>query len=158
MGQKYNEDLLVNNIKPMNISIKSEIIIAIDYGTKRVGIAVGNLITKTARPLKTIKMNYDIETELTAIYKEWNPRCFVLGYPLSKDVSSIHKRILKFKELIITLTSLDVYLVNEAYSSLAALDIIKSYKKSSKIKKEEIDAQSACIIAEQWMRDVKESN
>ena len=142
----------------MRARIKSEIIIAIDYGTKRSGIAVGNLITKTAQPLTTIKMNHDIEAEIMAIYKEWNPRCFALGYPLSKDTSSIHQRILKFRGLLIALTSLDVHLVDESYSSLAALDVIKSYKKSFKIKQEEIDAQSAYIIAEQWMRDVKESD
>jgi len=107
----------------MNNNQDSKIIIAIDYGTKRIGVAVGNLITDTAQPLTTIDTKVTIDLSIKKICKEWCPKCIVLGYPNANKIGSVQQKILKFKNHLKNLTSLDVYLVDESYSSLAASTI-----------------------------------
>jgi len=60
-----------------------------DYGHKRIGIAVGQGITRTAQALKTVhNKNQVIDWQvIEAFIKEWQPAALVVGLPLRSDGS-----------------------------------------------------------------------
>jgi putative holliday junction resolvase len=65
----------------------SQTILAFDFGEKRIGVAVGNNITKTAEPLKIIQeKNQDQRfREIELIINEWEPEILVVGLPKHPD-------------------------------------------------------------------------
>ena len=68
--------------KVKNLINKNYTYIGLDYGTKKIGIAVGQIITMDARPLKVIHKNKgDLMEQLYIVINEWNPNVIILGYP-----------------------------------------------------------------------------
>jgi putative Holliday junction resolvase len=65
----------------------SHIILAFDFGEKRIGVAVGNTITKTSEPLKIIqeKNQQDKFQAIEALIQEWQPQLLVVGLPTHPD-------------------------------------------------------------------------
>ena len=62
-------------------------ILAFDYGEKRIGVAVGNTLTRTAEPLKTIHQQFQYERfkAIEQVIVEWQPQLLVVGLPLHPD-------------------------------------------------------------------------
>lgn len=62
-------------------------ILAFDYGEKRIGVAVGNTLTKTAEPLKIIQqqVQYERFRALEQLIVEWQPQLLVVGLPKYPD-------------------------------------------------------------------------
>jgi len=65
----------------------SQTILAFDFGEKRIGVAVGNTITKTAEPLKIIqeKNQQDKFQAIEKLIAEWQPQSLVVGLPTHPD-------------------------------------------------------------------------
>ena len=65
------------------------LLLGFDYGTKQVGIAVGQVVTGQARELCTIKAQNGVPdwTRVEALIKEWKPDAIVVGLPLNMDGS-----------------------------------------------------------------------
>ena len=55
--------------------------LGIDFGIKKTGIAIGQMITNKTRPLKIIYDNY-LE-EIISIINEWNIKKIIIGFPVS---------------------------------------------------------------------------
>lgn len=63
------------------------IVMGFDFGTKRIGVAIGQTVTQTARPLDTLlakagEPNWDM---LAKLLKKWNPDTLIVGIPLNMD-------------------------------------------------------------------------
>jgi len=73
---------------------------AFDFGTQRIGIAIGQRITGQATPIAPIKARDGIPDwdQLQAIIDEWQPQAFVTGLPLNMDgtPSDLSRRANKF--------------------------------------------------------------
>ena len=67
----------------------SGIVMGFDFGMKRIGIALGQTVTLTARPLQTIAAKDGIPNwdELSKVLKKWQPNALVVGIPLNMDGS-----------------------------------------------------------------------
>jgi putative Holliday junction resolvase len=65
----------------------SQTILAFDFGEKRIGVAVGNTITKTSEPLKIIqeKNQQDKFQAIEQLIQEWQPQILVVGLPTHPD-------------------------------------------------------------------------
>ena len=64
----------------------SHSILAFDLGTQRTGVAVGNRLTRTAQPLKTIVAQGDARfAPIAATIQEWQPDALVIGVPRHPD-------------------------------------------------------------------------
>jgi putative Holliday junction resolvase len=65
----------------------SQTILAFDFGEKRIGVAVGNTITKTSEPLKIIqeKNQEDKFKAIEVLIQEWQPHILVVGLPSHPD-------------------------------------------------------------------------
>ena len=116
--------------------------LGIDFGTKRIGLAVGQSITLTATPLITLKAD-DI-TRLSEIIKEWEPQGLIVGLALQPDGSHSQTSLIAKKWGIELKKRYDlpVYFIEERLSSVAARE---KYPDTDK------DAGAAAIILEGWL-------
>ena len=127
-----------------------------DYGVKRIGLAVGDSITRTARPLKTIANDWKtIELELS----EWQPDACIIGLPIGMDgeEQDITRAARKFAITIQQRGPWAVHLCDERMSSASAESMMRAQRASGglkkRVKREQIDSQAASIILQQWMDD-----
>ena len=65
----------------------SRTVLAFDFGTKSIGVAVGQEITGTASPLPALKARDGIPdwNVIEKLYEEWQPHVVVVGLPLNMD-------------------------------------------------------------------------
>ena len=98
-------------------------ILAFDFGEKRIGVAVGNTITKTAEALKIIQeKNQDEKFKaIEALIQEWQPQLLVVGLPTHPDGAE-HEMTLKAKRFGNQLHGRfqkEIVWVDERYSSVS---------------------------------------
>ena len=101
-------------------------ILAFDFGEKRIGVAVGNTITKTAEALKIIQeKNQDEKFKaIEALIQEWQPQLLVVGLPTHPDGAE-HEMTLKAKRFGNQLHGrfqMEVVWVDERYTSVSVQD------------------------------------
>ena len=65
----------------------TQTLLAFDFGEKRIGVAVGNTITKTAEPLTIIQQKNQDERwkAIDALIQEWQPKILIVGLPKHPD-------------------------------------------------------------------------
>jgi putative Holliday junction resolvase len=112
------------------VSVESDLIplsgtlLAFDFGTKRIGIAVGNSISGTARPLTTIndEKNEVRFSTIAALITEWQPAALVVGVPCNDDGTPHEMTALcrRFANRLKGRFDLPTLLVDERYTSAAA--------------------------------------
>ena len=70
--------------------MKGEIILGFDYGEKKIGVAVGNMLTKITTPLFNLnQMQHKVLFEhIDKIVEEWKPFMFIIGLPELNDGSN----------------------------------------------------------------------
>jgi putative Holliday junction resolvase len=121
--------------------------LAIDFGLKRTGVAVGNRLMRSAQSVGTVKAEGDARFALIEKHlKEWQPDAIVIGVPYHPDGVAHENttRAKKFGRQLHGRFSLPVFEVDERYSTTEAL--------ASGAR--DADAASACIILEQFLRSL----
>ncbi|WP_215316973.1 Holliday junction resolvase RuvX [Polynucleobacter sp. MWH-UH2A] len=125
---------------------KSITVMAFDYGTRRVGVAVGNSVRQSGQALKTIAApNLDaLFAEIQALIKEWQPDRLVVGRPLHPDGTEheMTAKAIRFGNQLHGRLNLPVVWVDERYSS-AVLEADAKMR-------DNLDAHSAALILEQY--------
>lgn len=122
-------------------------LLAFDFGTRRTGVASGNLITRSATPQATIAAVGDARfVQIAQRIREWTPQALVVGVPFHPDGAPQENTLLaqKFARQLRGRFGLPVFEVDERYSTTEAL--------ASGAK--DADAASACIILEQFLRSL----
>lgn len=131
-----------------------EIVLGFDFGTKNLGVAVGNLLTDTAQPVSILKVtnNQPQWEEIQKLLSEWQPDAFIVGVPYTQDgTETEHLKIIrKFMNRLHGRFGLPVFEVDESYSSSQSEAFLKP---SQKGKKGTLDAISAAIIVERWLHN-----
>ena len=129
-------------------------ILAFDFGEKKIGVAVGNSITKSAHPLDTIRKIKKVERnqEIDTLLKEWEPNIVVVGLPLNEDGSDSRLTGLarKFAEKIQNRSKIKTVMVDERYSSVEAKMLIQNSTKNISKGSLLIDQIAAQIILDSY--------
>ena len=135
----------------------SKIILGFDFGTKYIGIAVGQTISKTATPLKSLiaKNGTPDWSQITNIINEWKPSALLIGNPLNMDgtTQAITTSAENFAQILKEKYNLPIYMVDERLSTWEAKNKLNLNK--SKLNKKEItkiNSLSAVILVEQWLQ------
>lgn len=122
--------------------------LAFDFGQKRTGVASGNLIARTAEPLKTIRAE---QTEvrfaqIERVIHEWQPDALVVGIPTHPDGAAHEMTRLaqKFARQLFGRFKLPVHEVDERYSSAEAASRGAA----------DLDAEAAAILLEQFFSEL----
>ena len=135
--------------------MKEARILAIDFGEKRIGLAVTDPLNIFAYPLSTLQNDSKFWNNLSKIISEYSVVKIVLGYPLkeSGEQSSSTKMVITFKEELEKRISLPVELIDERYSSdIAKQRIIASVSSKKKRRdKSLLDKNAAAVILEDYL-------
>jgi putative Holliday junction resolvase len=132
------------------------VLIAFDFGQRRIGVATGNLLTRTASPLTTVIVGAELPwQEIDRIIAEWRPQRLVVGQPSGKG--ELATRVASFVDALEQRYGLDVATVDETLTSHAAHAGLRDARRAGLLrrrlgKKGELDRHAACLIAEQWLR------
>lgn len=138
----------------------TESLLAFDFGLKRIGVAVGQTITQSARELATLHSQggapdwHAIET----LINDWAPDLLLVGLPVNADgEETAQSTIARQFAAELAEFGLPVQLIDEHLTSSAASSMLKTQRqrgsRKRRVKKTDVDALSAVIIAEQWLRE-----
>ncbi len=132
-------------------------LMGIDYGLRRVGIAVTDEQGLAIRGLTTIdrKKNPDLISAILSLIKQEKPEVLVIGLPLDiNDADTImSKEVRAFAEKLQASSGLPVNFVDESYSSKKAAELMRFRKKKMRKDKAAIDRLAACLILQSYRED-----
>lgn len=132
--------------------------VGFDFGTKYIGVAIGQTVTQTATPLITLRARQGIPQwhEIQKIITEWEPNAFVVGLALQPDGtdSDTSKKARSFGESLKKRFALPVHFIEERLTSVAANQILKEDHQYSK--QTDSDSLAAAIILESFLNATKE--
>lgn len=138
---------------------KHEKFIAIDYGVKRVGLAICNTETQFVFPLCTLdrSVKKTFFENFSAILEEQKPTALVLGLPFHEDGSPCitTSQVKNFAASLARRYPLPVYFMEELLSSFEAEQEMKSFGVSAKKIKEKVDQEAAVRILESFLASPK---
>ncbi|QWD91006.1 Holliday junction resolvase RuvX [Polynucleobacter sp. MWH-Braz-FAM2G] len=135
---------------------KPSTMMAFDYGTRRVGVAVGNSISKRGQAIKTIAAPSSdvLFKEIDCLLKEWQPDQLVVGRPVHPDGASheMTAKAVRFGNQLHGRFHLPVHWVDERYTSVVL--------EGNADVRDNLDAHSAVIILEQFFaeQNIQSSN
>jgi putative Holliday junction resolvase len=133
--------------------IQAITVMAFDYGLRRVGVAVGNALTKAGQPLRTITaQNVDVLfREIQGLVKDWQPQQLVVGRPVHPDGAEheMTAKATRFGNQLHGRLNLPVAWVDERYTS-AILE-------GDHQMRDNLDAHSAALILEQYFAEKSQS-
>jgi putative Holliday junction resolvase len=134
-------------------------ILAFDFGMRRIGVAAGDTLTRTAGPRPAAAMSAAgpdwpaIEREVRSM----QPQLFVVGAPYNADGSpgALATAASGFATELERRFGLPVKRVDERFSSLQANERLKAQRASGerrrRIRREDIDSAAAAVILERWL-------
>ncbi|MEE8237259.1 MAG: Holliday junction resolvase RuvX [Gammaproteobacteria bacterium] len=140
----------------MNGDRSPDVLLAFDFGFRRIGVASGNLQTRTASPLTTLTVSGELPwAELDRAIDDWRPGQLVVGLPSPELARDVAERAEEFMAALRQRYDLPVAAVDESFTSRAARSELKDARSSgllrTRVRKGRVDSHAACLIAEQWM-------
>ena len=129
-------------------------LLGFDFGTQRVGVAIGQMVTATARPLTTLK-NKDGGVDWQAVshlIEEWQPERLVVGIPCHLDGSEheMTHAARRFGNRLAGRYNLPVETVDERLTSVEAKQLLAE-SGQGKPAKDEVDKLAAQLILQSWL-------
>ena len=135
-----------------------QIVMGFDFGRRRIGIARGDTLTRSAHALTTVACTAAGADwpQILRLIAQWRPALNVVGLPYNADGSesdiAIHVR--QFANDLQSRCAIPVQFVDERYSSLDAHARLKDARatgtRKRRVSKADIDASAACVILERW--------
>ncbi len=127
-------------------------LLGFDYGPRKIGIAVGQTLTRSATPLETLravreKPDWD---GISRLIREWQPEALILGMPYNMDDTEVEwaPKIHRFARQLEGRYHLPVHLADERLSSMEARS-----RMAGNPSREAVDAMAAKLILETWLSE-----
>jgi len=140
---------------------RGEVVLAFDFGRRRIGLAVGQTLTRTANPAGTLPAS-DAGPDWPALgqcVREWAPSRLVVGVPYNMDGSDtvLTATCRSFGDELARRFALPVEFVDERLTSVAATDELREARRSGaktrRVRPGDVDANAARLILETWLRE-----
>ena len=132
-------------------------VLAFDFGTRRIGVAIGNTMLGSARPLTTIAHDAKATrfAAVAALIAQWQPGVLVVGLPVHGDGSphEMTARAERFARQLEGRFGLKVARVDERYTSQGAEDALVTAGVRAGDRKAVRDAAAAQLILQSWFDD-----
>lgn len=133
------------------------IILAFDFGIKKIGVAVGENITKTGRALNVLNVNngHPNLSDLKRLLKYWQPHLIIVGLPLNINGTKqkITNQSEKFANLLKYKFNIPINMHDERLSTVEAKSIIFRRGGFKALKTDKIHSYSAVVILESWFNE-----
>lgn len=134
-------------------------ILAFDFGTSRIGVAVGQPVTESASPLAPIRAKDGVPdwVALQRLFEEWQPATIVVGLPLNMDGSlcEMSYRARKFANRLHERFQCPCYLTDERLTSHEAKGYHLAQGGRADFKANSVDGVAAQLILESWFRETE---
>jgi len=141
----------------------ARLVLAFDFGHRRIGVACGDTLSRTAAPLKAVPVSGGVPRFelIDALLREWQPALLVVGLPYNVDgtESGMTRDARGFAAALAQRYPLEVQMTDERYSSTEAEARLKAARESGlrrrRVAKADVDAAAACVILERWFSEEK---
>jgi putative Holliday junction resolvase len=145
---------------PLQSTALDDTYLGFDFGNKKIGVAVGHLMTGIASPLQTIRsINQNPDWDgITKLVKEWLPAGFIVGISRQADGSDnpITPRMLKFCRQLDGRYHLPVFQQDETLSTFEAKQMLFEEINVSATKLWAVQDQLAAqLILQAWLNEKK---
>lgn len=134
---------------------KTQTLMGFDFGTKRIGICMGQRITQTANGIGCInakdgKPDWDA---LDKLVEEWKPDGFVVGLPINMDgtPSDMSRRANKFSNRLHARYGNTTFTIDERLSTFEAKQVAKAQGHKGHYKSDPVDELAAEFILISWL-------
>ena len=136
----------------------ADLLLAFDFGLRRIGVATANRRTGTATPLTTLEAGRQPPWEqIESIIEQWQPGQLVVGMPDPNSAEKIAAAATAFAAELDERYGLPVASTDETLTSRAAQSELSMARRDQlrrkRIRKGTLDSHAACLIAEQWLRE-----
>ena len=122
---------------------RAKLILAFDPGRKKTGVAIGNSLTGSARPLATVAGKLDCQLRAAGeLCAKWQPQLLIIGRPGPQSPGS-DRYCSRFARGLQELTGIEYRFADEYLTSQLA--------RSAAAKNESVDALAACLLAQDWL-------
>jgi len=139
--------------------LPAEVILAFDYGVRRIGVAVGQTTTGTASPAGVIPVHGAPDwPAIERCVSEWTPGRLLVGVPYNMDGTEtvLTATCRAFATELARRFGLPVDCVDERLTSAAATADLREARRAGvrtrRVRREDIDAHAARLILETWLR------
>ncbi len=149
--------------RPLPAAMSDEVVLGFDFGTRRIGIAIGNTLTREARPLAIVAAEGEAHwARIAALIEQWQPARLVVGIPRHPDGAAheMTQRCERFARRLEGRYRLPVERVDERYSSVEA-DARRASRHFAAVSRErrsggvaprgDNDAEAAAVILQQYL-------
>ena len=130
-------------------------VVAVDLGTRRIGVAVTDGLGLTAQPHATIARHggqRDLDA-IASVVRQFDAERLVLGLPLGPDgeVGRPARSVRAFAERLRAVLSVPVELIDESFTTVEAEDVLLQANLSRARRKEVVDRVAAAVILRRWL-------
>ncbi|MGL5255000.1 MAG: Holliday junction resolvase RuvX [Brevinema sp.] len=133
-------------------------ILALDYGLKRIGVALSDETRIIASAYPAFFNNSSLMDEINNCVVSYNVDAFLLGKPLHDGENSFFPRVLGFAEGLHRRFGFPIYLYDESLSSVGAKNFLVGVGKRGKKLKESIDSAAAQIFLSEFLLQLEKGN
>ncbi|MBS0382591.1 MAG: Holliday junction resolvase RuvX [Proteobacteria bacterium] len=133
-------------------------VLGFDYGARRIGVASGNRISQSARPLPVLRVHAGEPdwTRVDALLAEWQPEALIVGLPLTLDggEQKITRSARAFADALTQRSGLPVHLADERHTSQEAARRFASQRAAGAARRRDaanLDSLAAAVILESWL-------
>lgn len=127
-----------------------------DFGYRRIGVAIGQAVTLSARPLPTLLAKEGIPdwNQIKKVIDQWKPQALIVGLPTHLDDSEQYTTpaARNFANELKQRFALPVHLVDERLTTVEARAQLFAEGGYRKIQGTQVDSIAACLILEQWLQ------
>lgn len=137
------------------MSAPSGLYLGFDYGTRQIGVAVGQAVTGQARELLTLKAQNGVPDwqQIQRLLDEWRPTALVVGLPLNMDgtPSEMSERAERFARRLQGRYGLPVHTHDERLTTYAAKGERLQGGQLDGYRERPVDALAAALLLEGWL-------
>lgn len=149
--------LVMPDSDTLAMNVTTQTIMAFDFGTQKMGIAVGQSLIQNSNPLALFPMKDGIPNweDLLNIVKQWQPNLFLVGLPLNMDdsESDLSRRARKFARRLRHQTNIDTWMVDERLTTRDARQDLANLHAQGQAKRIQADSLAAGLLLESWYRE-----
>lgn len=138
----------------------ADVVMGFDFGTRRIGVAVGSTLSCSAQALTTLHHQSKPDWEdVTRLVNEWRPQALVVGIPLMQDGSEqpMTAKARAFIRQLGAAFGLPVHEADERFSSIEAEVRLRTQRASGarkrRLEQGDTDAMAAQVILEAWLME-----
>jgi putative pre-16S rRNA nuclease len=133
-------------------------VLGFDYGARCIGVASGNRISQSARPLAPLpaQAGQPDWSRVDALLAEWKPEALIVGLPLTLDggEQTVTRGARAFADTLTRRSGLPVHLVDERHTSQEAARRFAAQRAAGSARRRDaanIDSMAAAVILESWL-------